>query len=446
LIEKLDLLGDSMDGFRRSFEYIQDYVNINGLRLWQEEVARVIRYNVEQECNQWRRNMVHEWQSQFQSRDIPIPKYPPVDKNATFMGRLLSELVRITDPKNTIYIHATSTWYDAKTKKEVMFKRAFDKIMKALDTFGLSGIDKMLGFLIVRKIQELLKFIRNSIHSDRRVMDVIGSFVKNIKPVAGITNPRIYTEIHTKLKTHLSSILDYLQEIGQLQLLRQMLANHLKMTCKFESKFLYNALQAMNHALLQDVRRHALYPQEFSYPGFSSQIESGNNYDDGVPRPSAAGDIIVELNQLFHAAGMHEPIMQIYVTTKPISYASVLMFLAITSCTPRLSFLKSVGSLIPKKVGTSDCIDGTPMNIGFVTFFRQLHTSVCHEFLVLVSQFVRSSLATLPAGVKSPVYPVDVLQCLTFLHDFAIQYRLPPRALHNFIPDYILAEYFSQIE
>ncbi len=27
-----------MSGFRRSFEYIQDYVNIYGLKIWQEEV------------------------------------------------------------------------------------------------------------------------------------------------------------------------------------------------------------------------------------------------------------------------------------------------------------------------------------------------------------------------------------------------------------------------
>ncbi len=61
MVEKLQQLGDSMEGFRRSFEYIQDYVNLHGLRLWQEEMARVIRFNVEQECNQWRRIKVGVW-------------------------------------------------------------------------------------------------------------------------------------------------------------------------------------------------------------------------------------------------------------------------------------------------------------------------------------------------------------------------------------------------
>lgn len=47
-----------MDGFRRSFEYIQDYVSIYGLKIWQEEMSRIINYNVEQECNAFLRHKV----------------------------------------------------------------------------------------------------------------------------------------------------------------------------------------------------------------------------------------------------------------------------------------------------------------------------------------------------------------------------------------------------
>ena len=36
---KLVALAERMNGFRRSFEYIQDYVNIYGLKIWQEEVG-----------------------------------------------------------------------------------------------------------------------------------------------------------------------------------------------------------------------------------------------------------------------------------------------------------------------------------------------------------------------------------------------------------------------
>lgn len=46
--ERLVALSTKLAGFRRSFEYIQDYVSIYGLRVWQEEFQRIINYNVEQ--------------------------------------------------------------------------------------------------------------------------------------------------------------------------------------------------------------------------------------------------------------------------------------------------------------------------------------------------------------------------------------------------------------
>ena len=51
-------LSSKTDGFRRSFEYIQDYLDIFGLKMWQEEVTRIINYNVEQECNTFLRQKV----------------------------------------------------------------------------------------------------------------------------------------------------------------------------------------------------------------------------------------------------------------------------------------------------------------------------------------------------------------------------------------------------
>lgn len=59
LLPKLKSLGARMDGFIRSFEYIQDYVDIHGLKIWQEEVTRIINYNMEQECNSFLRTKVH---------------------------------------------------------------------------------------------------------------------------------------------------------------------------------------------------------------------------------------------------------------------------------------------------------------------------------------------------------------------------------------------------
>ena len=55
LVLRLAQLEATIDGYRRSFEYIQDYVNIYGLKIWQEELSRIINYNMEQECNSFLR-------------------------------------------------------------------------------------------------------------------------------------------------------------------------------------------------------------------------------------------------------------------------------------------------------------------------------------------------------------------------------------------------------
>ncbi len=89
-----------MEGLRKSFEYIQDYVRIQGLRMFQEEAARIVGYNVEQECNTFQTNHIQDWQSKFQSTAVPIPRLPSNDpRSATFIGRLAREILRITDPK-----------------------------------------------------------------------------------------------------------------------------------------------------------------------------------------------------------------------------------------------------------------------------------------------------------------------------------------------------------
>ena len=42
---------------------VQDYIDIAGLKMWQEELARVINYNVERECNRYLRRKVKDDES-----------------------------------------------------------------------------------------------------------------------------------------------------------------------------------------------------------------------------------------------------------------------------------------------------------------------------------------------------------------------------------------------
>ena len=76
LTSRLNAIGRAMEGFRSSFEYIQDYINIPGLRLWQEEISRIVNHAVEKEAAGFLKGSAESY-SQYQSVAVPIPEFPP---------------------------------------------------------------------------------------------------------------------------------------------------------------------------------------------------------------------------------------------------------------------------------------------------------------------------------------------------------------------------------
>jgi WASH complex subunit strumpellin len=75
IVQKMTKLANTLDGLKRSIEYLQDYIGIAGLKMYQEEFARIINYNTEQEANRYLKKKTFDAASRYQSRAIPIPRY-----------------------------------------------------------------------------------------------------------------------------------------------------------------------------------------------------------------------------------------------------------------------------------------------------------------------------------------------------------------------------------
>ncbi len=183
MIQKLEKLGEQIDGFRRSFEYIQDYVNIYGLKIWQEEFSRIIYFHVEQECNTFLKKKIFDYESIYQSKNIPIPVYPPLsnnDQSANFIGRLAREILRMTDSKTTYYVEKKNAWYDLKTKEEVVNLRLFKKLGHSLNSFGLHGLDRLYSFMISKELQ----IITNIITKNESILsEIFKTSIGNLVPL-----------------------------------------------------------------------------------------------------------------------------------------------------------------------------------------------------------------------------------------------------------------------
>uniref|UniRef100_A0A6Q2WTQ8 WASH complex subunit 5 n=1 Tax=Esox lucius TaxID=8010 RepID=A0A6Q2WTQ8_ESOLU len=403
LMPKLKEMAATMDGFYRSFEYIQDYVSIYGLKIWQEEVSRIINYNVEQECNSFLRTKIQDWQSVYQSTHIPIPKFPSVDESATFIGRLCREILRITDPKVTCYIDQLNTWYDLKNHQEVTNNRLFSEIQDTLGTFGLNGLDRLLCFMIVKELQNFLNVLQKTILRDKAVVDVFKAMLSAVNPVKGIVGnaSKVYASAVAKTQKIWGPYLESIMKVGQMQILRQQIANQLNYSCRFDSKHLAAALENLNKSLLADIEAHY--------------------QDPSLPYPKEDNNLLYEITASLEAAGIHNPLNKIYITTKRLPYFPIVNFLFVITQLPKVQYSKNQGMTCRK---ATDPVDWPPLVMGLLTLLKQFHSRYTEQFLALIGQFIRSVMEQCTSQ-KIPDMPSDVVGALMFLEDYVRYTKLP---------------------
>uniref|UniRef100_M3ZAQ8 WASH complex subunit 5 n=1 Tax=Nomascus leucogenys TaxID=61853 RepID=M3ZAQ8_NOMLE len=381
LMPKLKELGATMDGFHRSFEYIQDYVNIYGLKIWQEEVSRIINYNVEQE---------------------------------SVLGFLCCFHFRMT-----CHVDQLNTWYDMKTHQEVTSSRLFSEIQTTLGTFGLNGLDRLLCFMIVKELQNFLSMFQKIILRDRTVQDTLKTLMNAVSPLKSIVanSNKIYFSAIAKTQKIWTAYLEAIMKVGQMQILRQQIANELNYSCRFDSKHLAAALENLNKALLADIEAHY--------------------QDPSLPYPKEDNTLLYEITAYLEAAGIHNPLNKIYITTKRLPYFPIVNFLFLIAQLPKLQYNKNLGMVCRKP---TDPVDWPPLVLGLLTLLKQFHSRYTEQFLALIGQFICSTVEQCTSQ-KIPEIPADVVGALLFLEDYVRYTKLPRRVAEAHVPNFIFDEF-----
>jgi len=52
-----------------------------------------------------------------------------------------------------VYKEQTTAWYDYKTSEEIIELRFYSKITNSINVCGLTGLDKLIGFMIVAELK-----------------------------------------------------------------------------------------------------------------------------------------------------------------------------------------------------------------------------------------------------------------------------------------------------
>lgn len=413
-------LASTLNAYLLSFEYIQDYINIYGLRMWHEELARVISYNVEQECNRYLKKKVYDHNSSFQSRAIPIPRFQPPegDMSVNFMGRLLQSLFSLSNPHHTTYSPQCLGWYNAgDSGEETCGISTFALLHKSIGLLGLVGLDRMLSFRIVHTLNNLLKFWTTTVSP---YLPLLEQFTSALSPEWKIpdNSKKLYDTVIKKVEKIMSKLLKAVLIIGQASLIRQQISSELQFSSRLDASLLTCTLETLNKSLINDIRSHYQHPKSKPYPG-----ENDN-------------PVLTELNEYLNNIGINDPYQKIYLTIdEPLQGLPALMMLFVAAYMPKLEYDRDFGSLA--RVAQNP-IDGTPLVIGILTIFKQFHPSFTQKFLAYLGQYVRSRINDVASSKSDqPTLSVDILNTLIFLIHFCRSSNIPTSVLHNYVPAYI---------
>lgn len=453
----LEQLARTLNGYKRSFEYISDYVTVYGLKIWQEEFSRIINFFVEQECAVFLHQEIYYWQSQFWDEHIPIPlleqgsaaaaaadagkkkKKDPISGSKNFVGRLTHALLAHVDYRTAIYLDGYSAWY-SRDGRELVGIRTFTLLLRSVGVFGLHGIDRLLSFVMVdllqRFTQKLNPMLDDDPEKEKQRIKAGGKGLplwQHLDQLDSVLNPtsvipsgggRLYEEITRRVDGVFPMLSNVVGRLGQAQLVRRQIANALHYSVRLESGLLSSSLQAFNDAVLADIQAHYANPEHKPYP----------------PQENT---LLTELSEYLQLSGMEDPLTKIYVAAElRAKHLPLLLALFVIQQLKAFEYDSVLRQLVCGKKH-KEWFDFTPFVVGVLTLLKQFHSLHTQKFLSYMGQHVRSLVATLDqseqkARKAATDYPDSLVNVLLFLEEFCNYGTLSRRVVEQYLPAFVL--------
>ena len=252
-MQKMNKLISEISAIKKSFIYIQDYVNMNGSKMWSEEMHRLINYYVELEANKFLSRKIKNNRDKYEIFKYNIPTYPPnksSPESYTFLGRLTRYVLNLTDPKNVTFCPLNYTWYEKeKLDKEVFGIKQLYKIKKAIGVEGFQGFGKLLGYLNFQNLIKLQPLFNNKAANEsttlRTINRLIGSpfIAHNIEKSEG---KDLIAAIEKYSQKSTDTVMEKLLKIGQIEFLRKLQNYIISENAEVGCNMLNNEMKSMD--------------------------------------------------------------------------------------------------------------------------------------------------------------------------------------------------------
>ncbi len=440
----LEELAKVLLGYKRSFEYVSDYITVYGLKIWQEEFSRIINFFVEQECAVYLHQEIYYWQSQFWNDHIPIPLLnnpPPVSAKGepnpakNFVGRLAMALLTHVDFRSSIFLDSYSAWYSLEGR-ELVGIRTFSLLLRSVGVFGLHGIDRLLCFVMVDLLQRFVKkmapMLDDDVEKEKVRIKAGGKGLpvwQHLDQISAMLNPtsvlptggaRMYDDIMRKTEGLYPLLLQLVGRLGQAQLVRRQISNTLNFASRLDSGLLASALDATNKAVLADVQAHYSAPAE-------------------KPYPPADNPLMPDLSTYLELSGVSDPLTKIYVAAElRTKHLPLLMALFVLSELQNFAYDATLQQLVHKNK-KKGFFDFAPFVVGVLSLFKQFHSLHVQLFLSYLGQYVRTMVNSMDRSKKNmSELPEPVVNCLMFLEEFVNYGGLQRRIVEQYVPKWLL--------
>jgi WASH complex subunit strumpellin len=417
-------LGTQLEGFRLALEYISDYVKINGLQLWQEELAGVLNFYVEQERNAFLKKKVHSWQSTFTLAAEAANLAPPAAFEHSFFGRLVRELLYLTAPRRAVYAEALGGWADP-TGKEVVGGRMLSLLQRALGRGGLRGISSTLGFMVAAQLTRFVAVFQVLVQGE--LMLQLDRLHESLVPCSKLAErpPQLFANVAKCGAQLLAELHTTVWRCGAAQLVRAHVASSLLGTTEIDCHLLHSILATADAALLSELRGDPKTSEQA--PGTAPGSTPGAKKGGLALDPHAAGlhgarnEGAADLSPYLDAAGLSRPREQVMVVAPPLHHLALLLAVFTSTQLAKMAWSEQLTALVDLKAKLNDdSIDGVPLVCGIATLLRQFHSSTADAYVEYLSQFARAMLhSTFAASSAKPTeVPQDVSTLLQYLDLF----------------------------
>jgi hypothetical protein len=346
---------------------------------------------------------------------VSIPLFPRSESDlsaATFIGRTMNALLQLTEPKYTIYSNYLYGWYFY-SGKQVCGMKTISTLRNAIGFEGVVGIEKLFACKIRNELIRFFKFYGN-IQSYGTILEQFrdGIFPEWKRPKDGIN---IYEAALKKLVKLMVPLTKSFCRIGQLQLLRKMLKNELRLTV--DSKVSHSCVVA-NKGVMYNLANN-------------QDNMNNKNIDKTMDSLNKMSDVIL-------SSGLADPMSTVFLRTDSLEGLPSLITLFIIHAMRELNFDSDFGSFVGKE---DETIDGWCIVTGIATTLRQFNASYIQSVFALLGQYLICSMASHLTKAKvedAPRVSKEAQNLLIFMRQLRSIANLDSSILYQHVPQCLM--------